>query len=42
MTEQTKLIDVQPAEVEKIEFEPIKGYPMLYLASRQTYRTAID
>lgn len=38
MNEQTKLVDVQPAEVEKIEFEPIKGYPMLYWKGKQLLR----
>ena len=37
MTEQPKLVDVQPAEVEKIEFEPIKGYPMLYWKGKRPF-----
>lgn len=37
MNEQPKLVDVQPAEVEKIEFEPIKGYPMLYWKGKRPF-----
>ena len=37
MTEQPKLVDVEPAEVEKIEFEPIKGYPMLYWKGKRPF-----
>lgn len=37
MIEQPKLVDVQPNEVEKIEFEPIKGYPMLYWKGKRPF-----
>jgi len=37
MTEQPKLVEPSVDEVEKIEFEPIKGYPMLYWKGKRPF-----
>lgn len=37
MTEQSSLIEAAPNDVGKLEFEPIKGYPMLYWKGKRPF-----